>query len=88
MSVPKVSISVPVYNAEKYIDQCLQSLIKQTLQEIEIIIINDGSTDKTEEICMKYASRDERIKLISKKNEGIAATRQRIIEEASGEYLF
>lgn len=87
MSVPKVSISVPVYNAEKYIDQCLQSLIKQTLQEIEIIIINDGSTDKTEEICMKYASRDERIKLISKKNEGIAATRQRIIEEASGEYL-
>ena len=63
--MPKVSVIVPVFNVEKYVSQCLESLINQTLKNIEIIIVNDGSTDKSLSICEEYARKDNRI---SKKN--------------------
>lgn len=83
----KISIIVPVYNVEKYIDRCLQSLISQTYKDIEIIIINDGSTDNSLQICEKYAQNDKRIKLYSKKNEGLGLTRNYGIDKSNGDYI-
>ena len=82
-----VSVIVPVYNAEKYLFKCLDSIVNQTLKNIEIIIIDDGSTDGSSEICKKYASEDNRIIYYKKENEGLAAARQDGMERASGEYI-
>lgn len=87
MSNPKVSISVPVYNVEKYLRQCLDGLVSQTIRDIEIIIVNDGSTDGSETVCREYAERDSRIKLISKENGGLASARQAALEVAVGTYF-
>lgn len=87
MERPKVSISVPVYNMEKYLCQCLDSLINQTLQDIEIVIVNDGSTDGSDSICNEYAKKDSRIKLISKENGGLASARQAALEVCTGEFF-
>ena len=81
----KISIIVPVYNTSKYLNKCINSLLNQTLEDIEIILINDGSTDESDSIIKKY--KDKRIKYIHKKNEGIGKTRNLGIEIASGEYL-
>lgn len=83
----KVSIIVPVYNVEKYIDRCLNSLVNQTLKDIEILIINDGSPDNSIKICEKYALKDNRIKIYNKENEGLGLTRNYGIERAIGEYI-
>lgn len=87
MFVPKVSISVPIYNAEKYLRKCLDSLVNQTLQEIEIVVVNDGSTDSSEAICREFANKDPRIILISKENGGSASARQTALEVAKGDFL-
>ena len=84
---PKVSVIVPAYNTEKYIEKCLISLIKQTMKEIEIIIINDGSTDNTLEIINKFASLDKRIKLITQSNQKQGAARNKGMKIAKGEYI-
>lgn len=81
----KVSIIVPVYNTAKYLNGCIKSLLHQTLEDIEIILINDGSPDESESIIKKY--KDKRIKYISKKNEGIGKTRNLGIDSATGEYI-
>ena len=65
--IPKVSIIVPVYNVENYFDRCINSLINQTLREIEIILVDDESPDNCPEMCDKYAEKDNRIKVIHKK---------------------
>ena len=80
-----VSIIVPVYNAEKYLKKCLDSLVNQTKKELEFILINDGSTDKSEEIIKTY--KDKRIKYFKNKNQGIGKTRNFGIEKSSGKYL-
>lgn len=82
-----VSIVVPVYNAAPYLRKCLDSVVNQTLGNIEIIIIDDGSTDGSSEICKEYATKDSRIIYYKKENEGLAAARQDGIERASGEYV-
>ncbi|MGL4570119.1 MAG: glycosyltransferase [Clostridium sp.] len=82
-----VSIIVPVYNVEDYIEECIESLINQTLKNIEIILINDGSTDKSLEILKKYSDIDNRIKVIEQENSGLAMTRNRGVEESTGKYL-
>lgn len=82
----KVSIIVPCYNVEKYIDRCLKTLINQTLNEIEIILVNDGSTDKTEAIIKNYLD-DDRIKYFKRTNHGIGNTRNFGLKEATGEYI-
>lgn len=83
----KVSIIVPVYNVENYVARCLDSLVNQTLKEIEIIIVNDGSTDGSGEICKKYAKRYKNIKYIKQKNQGLSGARNTGIEVARGEYI-
>ena len=82
----KVSVIVPVYNAAVYLRKCLDSVVNQTLRDIEIIIINDGSTDNSDDICKQYLS-DPRMIYYEKNNEGLAAARQDGIERASGEYI-
>lgn len=82
-----LSIIVPVYNVEKYLKQCLDSLINQTLDNYEIIIINDGSTDSSADIINEYCSINRNIKIINQKNSGLSAARNRGISEASGEYI-
>lgn len=83
----KISIIIPVYNVEKYINKCLDSILNQTLTDIEIIIINDGSNDKSLEICKQYSEKDSRIILIDKKNEGVSVARNKGIEVSKGEYI-
>ncbi len=86
--MPNVSVIVPVYNVEPYLRRCLESLIHQTLKDIEIIVINDCSTDGSLEILKEYAKQDERIKLIDLPvNQGAAVARNKGLEAASGEYL-
>ena len=83
----KVSIIVPVYNVEKYLSRCLDSIVNQTLQDIEIICVNDGSTDGSLEILKEYASKDKRIKIINQENQGLGAARNSGIKVARGAYI-
>ena len=85
--MPKVSILVPVYNVKNYLNNCLDSLIYQTMQDIEIICINDGSTDGSFEILKEYAQKDSRIKLINKENSGYGASMNIGLDTATGEYI-
>lgn len=83
----KLSIIVPVYNVEKYLPKCLESLIKQTLKDIEIICVNDGSMDNSLAILKKFASKDSRIRIIDNQHQGVAKTRNTGIEQSTGEYI-
>ena len=80
-----ISIIVPIYNSEKYLNKCIDSLINQTEKNIEIILVNDGSTDNSEEIIKEY--KDKRIKYYKNKNQGIGKTRNFGIEQATGSYI-
>ena len=82
-----ISIIVPVYNTSDYLEACFESLSAQTFKDIEIVAIDDGSTDDSLSICTKWAQKDQRIKVIHQGNKGSAAARNRGIDEASGEYL-
>ena len=86
--MPKVSVILPIYNVEKYLRKCLDSVINQTLKDIEIICVNDSSTDECENIILEYAKKDGRIKIINnEKNCGIGFSRNIGISESSGEYI-
>lgn len=82
-----VSIIVPVYNVELYLEKCIESILSQTYKHIEVILINDGSTDSSKEICDLYAQRDNRIILINKSNGGVSETRNLGINKAKGKYI-
>lgn len=82
-----VSIIVPVYNCEKYLKKCIESLIHQTCKDIEIVLVDDGSTDNSKNICISYAVKDSRIKLISQKNQGPSRARNVGLENSKGEYI-
>lgn len=82
-----VSIVVPVYNAEKYLEDCLISLVDQTYENIEIILVDDGSVDDSGRICDCWAEKDDRIIVYHKKNEGVSATRNFGIQRARGKFL-
>lgn len=84
---PLVTIVVPMYNVEKYIEKCINSLINQTYQNIEIIIINDGTKDNSLAIAERKAKEDRRIKIISQPNQGLSAARNTGIDNASGDYI-
>ena len=85
--MPKISVIIPIYNVAPYIPQCLNSIQKQTLRDIEIFLINDGSTDDGIRICEKYAQKDERIKIIHKKNEGLSAARNDGIAASTSPFI-
>jgi glycosyltransferase involved in cell wall biosynthesis len=87
MLQPKISIIVPVYNVENYIAKCIESIINQSYTNLEIIIINDGSNDKSGEICNYYSKKDNRIILIHKEHQGVALARNNALDIASGDYI-
>ena len=82
---PLISIVIPAYNVEKYIDRCIKSVLDQTYNNLQIIIVNDGSTDSTLEKCQKY--RDHRIEVYSKQNGGLSDARNYGIQFAEGKYI-
>lgn len=88
MEEAKVSVVIPVYDVEKYIKKCVNSIVNQTYKNLEIIIIDDGSTDNSAKICDELGHRDKRIKVIHKKNEGLGLTRDKGICEATGKYIY
>ena len=83
----KISVIVPIYNTAKYLENCLDSIVNQTLRELEIILVDDGSTDESGKIADTYAKKDQRIKVIHQKNAGQSAARNRGIKESTGDYL-
>lgn len=83
-----VSVIVPAYNIEKYIGKCIECIINQTYQDLEIIVVDDGSTDGTHRICKLYASKDERVKVLHQSNGGLSRARNTGIEACSGEFLY
>ncbi|SDS26697.1 Glycosyltransferase involved in cell wall bisynthesis [Polaribacter sp. KT25b] len=87
MNDPIISVIVPVYNAKKYLECCLISIIRQSIHNIQIIIINDGSTDGSDVLCDKFKSIDSRIEVIHKKNEGVGIARKIGVENATGKYV-
>jgi len=87
MQTPLISVVVPMYNAEKFIRKCMEHLIHQTYKNIEIIVVNDGSTDKCGDIIKNYAKNDKRVKLINQKNAGVSVASNVGIDAASGEYV-
>ena len=82
-----ISVVVPVYNVEKYIDRCLNSIINQTYRKLEIIIVNDGSTDNSRKIIDKFSKMDSRIIVIDKNNGGLSEARNVGINAATGDYI-
>lgn len=84
---PLFSIVVPVYNIEKYIENCILSILKQTFTDFELILVDDGSSDRSSEICDEYALQDSRIKVIHKENGGLVSARQAGVAVAVGEYV-
>ena len=82
-----ISIIMPVYNAEKYLNRSIESIMNQTYNNIEIILVNDGSTDNSLEICTNYQEKDNRIKLINQENKGVSFARNKGIDESTGDYI-
>ncbi len=86
--MPVVSVIIPIYKVEEYIDRCIQSVLNQTESDIEIILVDDGSPDRCPEICDSYQLKDNRIKVIHKKNGGLASARNAGLDIATGKYIF
>lgn len=88
MKAPVISVVIPIYNGEQYLRKCLQSIVCQTFRDIEVILVNDGSTDNSLEICEEYAHLDNRIVIINKRNEGASFARRDGMLKARGNYIF
>ncbi len=86
MKTPLVSVIVPIYNVEKYLKKCIESIIRQTYQQLEIILVDDGSTDSSPQICDEFLKLDDRIKVIHKKNGGLSDARNAGLDIAKGDY--
>lgn len=85
--MPKISIIVPVYNTEKYLHHCIDSILAQTFTDIELLLIDDGSTDKSGKICDEYAEKDSRVRVYHKENGGVSSARNLGLDKAVGEYI-
>ena len=83
----KISVIVPVYNVEQYLERCVDSIINQTYKNLEIILVNDGSTDNSGQLCDELAKKDDRIRVIHKKNGGLSDARNVGIDEAEAELI-
>lgn len=87
VKVEKISVIIPVYNVEKYIDKCVKSVLNQSYKEIEIVLVNDGSTDSCLDLCEQYSKKDSRIIVVNKANGGLSSARNAGIDVATGEYI-
>ena len=86
MKIPLVSIIVPVYKAEKWLHRCVDSILAQTMEDFELLLIDDGSPDRSGEICDEYAAKDSRVRVFHKENSGVSSARALGVKEARGEY--
>lgn len=86
VNTPLISVVIPVYNVEEYFDQCMQSVLSQTYKNLEIILVDDGSTDKSGEMCDTYAMQDKRVQVVHKENGGLVSARKAGVVLATGEY--
>ncbi len=86
IDIPKISVIVPVYKAEAYLHRCVDSIVAQTFTDWELLLIDDGSPDRSGDICDEYAKKDTRIRVIHKENGGVSSARQRGLDESVGEY--
>ena len=84
---PLISVIVPIYNVEKYLARCVDSIVNQTYKNLEIILVDDGSPDRCPQMCDDYAEKDSRIKVIHKKNGGLSDARNAGMAVATGEYI-
>lgn len=84
---PQISVIVPVYNLEKYLPQCIESILFQTLDDFELILVDDGSLDHSGDICKEYAAKDNRVKVFRQKNLGVSTARNKGLEKARGKYI-
>ena len=82
-----ISVIVPVYNVEEYLEECLESIKRQTYTDIEVILVNDGSIDRSKEICERYCEKDSRFKLVNQENKGLSGARNRGMSESKGEFI-
>lgn len=87
MIAETISVIVPVYNAEKYLDRCVESIVAQTYKNLEIILVDDGSTDNSPAICDAWAKKDSRIRVIHKKNGGVSSARNAGLDACTGDYI-
>ena len=85
--MPKVSIVIPVYNMQKYLDKCMQSVLAQSLTDIEILLVDDGSSDASPAMCDDYAKKDLRVRAVHKPNGGLTSAWKRGSQEATGDYI-
>ena len=85
--MPQVSIIVPIYNVEKYLSKCLESIVNQDFFDYELLLIDDGSPDNSAEICLKFAEKDSRVKYFKKGNGGLSSARNYGIDKSSGRYI-
>ena len=83
-----ITVIIPIYNASKYLSQCLDSVLSQTYKHLQIILINDGSTDDSLAICELYGEKDKRIMIVNKENEGVSVARNIGIKYAEGTYIY
>ena len=86
--MPKVSVVIPVYKVEPFLRRCVDSVLHQTLTDLDIVLVDDGSTDHCPQICDSYAQQDSRVQVIHKQNGGLASARNAGMRAATGEYLF
>ena len=84
--LPLISVIVPIYNVENYLSHCIDSILIQSYHNIEILLINDGSTDRSEQICLHYTNQDNRIKYVCQKNSGVSTTRNTGLKLAKGDF--
>ena len=87
MNTPKISVIVPVYNVEQYLPRCIDSILDQTFTDFELLLIDDGSKDKSGEICDNYAKKDSRIRVFHKENGGVSSARNLGLYNAKGKYI-
>ena len=88
MKQPKISIIVPVYNAEKYLRHCLDSILNQSFQDFELLLVDDGSKDRSGKICDEYAEKDKRVSVWHQENQGVSVARNVGLEHAQGEWIY
>jgi len=85
--IPKISVIVPVYNSERCISKCIESILSQTFNNFELLLVDDGSTDNSCEICTFYSNIDERVKVIKKQNGGVSSARNLGLKNSVGQYI-
>ena len=88
MTEPKISVIIPVYNAQDYLMECIESVLKQSYQDFEVICIDDGSSDRSGEILKKFAEKDKRVIIITQNNKGVSIARNKGIQQAKGKYIY